>query len=172
MLNQFVYFQRVYSDKEEKFTDCFRNRIQKTFEENLACQSALINQIRLSPYKPQCTPEASRNGTSAALDLIVDAMQRLDDIGCPMPCSQTTYSGNLMTQHTNAFELFTGEKRTQDYLLYFYYSSLESDVEAESLIIDFPNLIANVGGYLGLLLGFSCLTIYLYLLELAKIKLR
>ena len=99
-------------------------------------------------------------------------MQNLDEFGCPLPCSHFTYSINLVRQHKNAFELFTGENRTEDYHLYFYYSSLESDVESENLIVDFPNLVANIGGYLGLLLGFSCLTIYLSVLDLAKAKIK
>ena len=169
----YLHSHRLYSEGDKNFNDCFGDNIRKLFKDKLACKSALINGINLSSKVPMCSDnETSRNITSDAIEIFVSRMQNLDEFGCPLPCSHFTYSINLVRQHKNAFELFTGENRTEDYHLFFYYSSLESDVESENLIVDFPNLVANIGGYLGLLLGFSCLTIYLSVLDLAKAKIK
>lgn len=139
-------------------------------EAKLVCKSVLIKELNLSSKIPLCTPEESRNATSQAIMHFVTQMQITNDLGCPIPCSHSSYSPNMLRQHSNAFELFTGESRTDDYMLYFYYSTLESDEESENLIVDFPNLVANTGGFLGLFLGLSCLNIYLFFLDLAQKK--
>ena len=162
----------MYSDQEKSFNACFRDQIQELFKDKLICKSALIHGLNLSQKVPFCSDNAtSRNITRDAIEIFVNRVQNLDEFGCPLPCSHSTYSINLIRQHNNVLELFTGESRSGDYFLYFYYSSLESSVESENLIYDFPNLVANIGGYLGLLLGSSCLTIYLFVLDLAREKL-
>ena len=59
-----------------------------------------------------------------------------------------------------------------DFWLYLYYDSLETEVKTESLIMDFPNLVAAIGGNLGLFLGFSCLSIFIVTIDFIKEKLK
>jgi hypothetical protein len=78
----------------------------------------------------------------------------------------------LVYQHKNGFELFAGEPMSKDFMIYFYFTSLETLVSSESLIVDFSDLIATIGGNLGLFLGFSCLSIYIHFLEILQKKIQ
>ena len=159
----------MYSDREENFNDCFRNKIVKLLEDKLVCQSAAIHGLNLSSKVPVCLDNpTSYNATKIALKNFLNGMQNLDEFGCSLPCSYSKYSFDMVRQHKNAFLLVDGSNETKDYLLYVYYSSLESVLESESLRIDFSNLMSGIGGALGLFLGISCLTIYLFILEFFK----
>ena len=99
-------------------------------------------------------------------------MQDFDRIGCPLPCSYSNYLADVVYQHKNAYELYTGNKYPNYFLLYYYYLSLDTVVSSESLIVDLANLIANVGGNLGLFLGFSCLSVYIAFLDFLQRKMQ
>ena len=58
------------------------------------------------------------------------------------------------------------------FLLYFYYNSFLVKEEIETLVYDLVGVLAAAGGYLGLCLGFSCLTLFMSLLDWMEIKLR
>jgi hypothetical protein len=45
-------------------------------------------------------------------------------------------------------------------------------VHTESLIVDVSNLIASIGGNLGLFLGISCLSLFLVLVDILGSKLK
>jgi len=61
---------------------------------------------------------------------------------------------------------------SKDFMIYFYFTSLETLVSSESLIVDFSDLIATIGGNLGLFLGLSCLSIYIHFLEILQKKIQ
>jgi len=63
----------------------------------------------------------------------------------------------------------------QDYkndyvILYVYYETLDTEIQSETWMVDFISLLSNIGGNLGLFLGFSCLSTLLSVLECAKEK--
>ena len=49
-----------------------------------------------------------------------------------------------------------------------YYTTLEVEVEVETYVYDIGSFLASVGGNLGLLLGFSCLTVIFASINIAK----
>ena len=164
---------RVYSEREENFTECFKINIIKIFEDNLVCQSAAIQGLNLSSKTPVCSDKmTSLNATKFVYDGVLNKMKNLDDFKCPLPCTYSTYSVDLVRQHKNAIMLFGKESDSNDLILYFYYANLETVVESESLRIDFSTLMSNIGGNLGLFLGFSCLTIYLFILEFVNNRMK
>ena len=168
-----TFSYRTYSDQENDFNICFKNKIRGLIEKNIKCKTALIHGLNLSSEIPFCpNASVSKQMLSAIVDTFMREMQHFEELGCPMPCSLSPYKAELMLNHENAMELYTGLKNSQHFLLYLYYYSMESEVDSESLIIDFTNLIASVGGNLGLFLGFSCLTVYWLLLDLLKKKLK
>lgn len=60
-------------------------------------------------------------------------------------------------------------------MLYMFFETADTLVSEEYLIYDLNNIVASVGGSLGLFLGFSCLQFVNFVIEklgeyLAKIK--
>ena len=47
-----------------------------------------------------------------------------------------------------------------DLMFVAYFSKAEFVMEDEVLLYDYNNLVADIGGFLGLLLGVSCLAVY------------
>ena len=52
-----------------------------------------------------------------------------------------------------------------DYKLTLYFTKAEVTEEVEFEVYDYNNLIADIGGFLGLLLGVSCVAIYDFLVN-------
>jgi hypothetical protein len=132
------------------------------------CSTALIQGFNFSSKMPMCPQQVSRETTKSSIDLFISGMKHLEDFGCPLPCSVSSYRAELFHQHKNVFEVSSAEPLAEDFVLYYYFSSLDTDVNTETLIIDFPNLVANIGGNLGLFLGFSCLSIYVMFLDMLQ----
>jgi len=53
-------------------------------------------------------------------------------------------------------------------ILYVYYATLDTEIRTETWMVDFISLLSNIGGNLGLFLGFSCLSTILSFLNCAK----
>ena len=69
-------------------------------------------------------------------------------------------------------ELYTSNKINEDFWLFYYYETMETEINNEMLIVDVSNLIGAIGGNMGLFLGFSFLSIFVFSLDFihAKIK--
>ena len=95
-----------------------------------------------------------------------------EDYGCPLPCIITSYQATLLYTHKNAMELYTSNKINEDFWLFYYYETMETEINNEMLIVDVSNLIGAIGGNMGLFLGFSFLSIFVFSLDFihAKIK--
>jgi hypothetical protein len=148
--------------------------MQNLSENDLGCTFGLIQSLNLTSKMPQCANRTqSTNAVANATNYLIKGMQDPDAFGCPLPCLFSYYTFQIVYQHINAFELFTGKSPPQnEYILYFYFNTLETEVKTESLIIDLSSLIANIGGNLGLFLGFSCLSIFILTIELIQKKIK
>jgi hypothetical protein len=96
----------------------------------------------------------------------------LGEYGCPLPCSLSSYKATLQYTHKNAMELFTGIKVDNEFWMYYYYDSMETEINTESLIVDMSNLIGAIGGNMGLFLGFSFLSLFLFTLDFIHEKIK
>ena len=66
------------------------------------------------------------------------------------------------------------EKLSDDetnFTLYFYPGSSHIEERVETLVYDFAGLLTSAGGNLGLMLGFSCLSVLFALINWIKYKL-
>ena len=52
------------------------------------------------------------------------------------------------------------------YILSFYWDHLDIEEHHEALTYDLSNFLAAAGGNLGLALGYSCLNVFIYVVEL------
>jgi hypothetical protein len=91
---------------------------------------------------------------------------------CPMSCQQRSYTYimkpfhlNSIVDPTNKFILNSTKNGT---LIILSYETILTEEREETLVYDATNFLVNAGGNLGLFLGFSCLSILLYIIKLCK----
>ena len=79
--------------------------------------------------------------------------------GCPVPCTQTSYTLKLNYFHKNVW------LTPYDFTLLLFYESLYTEQYVESLDYDVGSFLASAGGNLSLMLGFSCLSVVFALID-------
>ena len=83
--------------------------------------------------------------------------------GCPLPCTLTKYNPTVLNFDYKAMT-FQWQKYTNVtdlYILLIYYISTETEIKRQYFVYDFLTIISAIGGTLGLLLGYSFLSIML-----------
>ena len=83
-----------------------------------------------------------------------------ENYGCPLPCTIRTFSPMLNTFHNN----FNNESPRHLYL-WANYASQTVEKKEEYFLYDNITLISSLGGTVGLLLGYSLLSISLFLID-------
>ena len=85
--------------------------------------------------------------------------QRLyDKSGCFYTCEHRSF--DLKVVANNIMQIGTIADRNYTHKVLFYASPQGEEVRTETYIYDFYNLIGDIGGVLGLLLGASLLSVY------------
>ena len=83
--------------------------------------------------------------------------------GCPIPCSEISYVATLSFFHENSRLDPTGKKILSEidfsFGIYLFYETMMVEEHLETLIYDVGEFLAAGGGNLGLMLGFSCLSV-------------
>ena len=89
-----------------------------------------------------------------------------DLTGCLASCNKDEYQTELSRMSVSKYEKWCGffnECENGDTIvlqLYLYYANGRYEEKKQYLIYDYNSMIADVGGYLGLLLGYSLLSLY------------
>jgi Amiloride-sensitive sodium channel len=82
---------------------------------------------------------------------------------CPLPCSKTVYNVKLLKYHKNSNIGLEVEKAKDIHNLAIYfkfdYETFAVEEFTETLIYDTGNFLTQLGGNLGLFLGFSCFSL-------------
>jgi hypothetical protein len=90
--------------------------------------------------------------------------------GCPLPCHRTTYNLDVSYFHENTLDEKVKEDET-NFTIYLYPGSPHVEERIETLVYDSAGLLTSAGGNLGLMLGFSCLSVFFALINWIKYKL-
>ena len=85
---------------------------------------------------------------------------------CIRPCSKVSYDASFREMHKNARILYEAKNSSVSFVL--KYDDLKVETEEEYFVMSIRSLISNIGGFLGLFLGFSCLSLTLWTNEQAK----
>ena len=85
-----------------------------------------------------------------------------NELGCPVPCTTTSYRHDIQ-YYSRMREMNT--YKSGKFELSVYYNNLEIEERTETLIYDLSNFLSAAGGNLGLLMGFSCLSVLLALIK-------
>jgi hypothetical protein len=87
---------------------------------------------------------------------------------CPIPCEQTIFEAKVSIFHKNSnSEQVVDLGSTKKSFLYFSfgYETFNKEKHSENLMYDTGNFLTQVGGNLGLFLGFSCFSVILTIIE-------
>jgi hypothetical protein len=89
---------------------------------------------------------------------------------CPIPCEQTVFDAEISYYHENTF-FWAGIVRNEydnKQILYLGYETFDTEKHTETLIYNMGNFLTQVGGNLGLFLGFSFFSLILTTIECIK----
>ena len=81
---------------------------------------------------------------------------------CPPLCTKTRYNPEVLNFHRNAEK---GTSCDSEYILFMYFTIDPVAITKEYLVYDTMAIISAIGGTLGLLLGYSILSILLSLIK-------
>jgi Amiloride-sensitive sodium channel len=110
---------------------------------------------------PQCISNTSAAETYNSLSKHLYSFLFYNDSKCLVPCTQTSYNFELNYYSKNSYydptrnEYFS-EKNIH---LIIFFRKLEIEERTEALVYDIGTLLSAAGGNLGLLVGFSCLSV-------------
>ena len=187
-------YQRVFSpDRKYHFTDCSNMCFQKLVGDNCGCQTTYFNYVYYSNMRICSKNESLVNDLNC---LIInwmkfsDTQSILEECDCPLECEYTGYNfrissseyptlayyNNYLTnvsvirsRFSNQSEInFENVKKSVAKLTIFY-DELKQTFINEEVKTEVFDLVSSVGGFLGLFLGISCLSLIEILEILIKI---
>ena len=91
---------------------------------------------------------------------------------CPLPCNLTTYDAKIDRHHINNLvgfdEKVVNAIKNHSFLFGIAYETLAVHENVETLLVDTPNFLSQIGGHLGLFLGVSCLSVVTGIIKFSK----
>ena len=88
---------------------------------------------------------------------------------CFRPCTTVSYSASLRKMGHNSKTLSSSKNKIRDWVSFgLHYKDLEVTTNHEYYVMSTEALVSNIGGFLGLFLGFSCLSIIEWILDNCK----
>jgi hypothetical protein len=94
--------------------------------------------------------------------LLRNFIENSEQYGCPLPCTVRTFNPLLNTFH-DVYEF--PDEDTEHLRLFVNYASKTVEKKEEYFIYDLMTLASSLGGTLGLLLGYSLLSILLSIIN-------
>ena len=90
--------------------------------------------------------------------------------GCPLPCTLTKYNPTVLNLYSKAMTFENNKNKDLLYILLIYYTSTKTEIKRQYFVYDFLTIISAIGGALGLLLGYSFLSIMLSVIHSFEIN--
>jgi len=134
------------------------------------CNSYLVSFLNFSSILPQCKTQREAETSYERVKIKLAVLNEDPDrYGCPFPCELTFYKLTVDYNHKNAIEMFKGvQSNANDYSIFIQYSSTNVEKVEEKLLVSTSALLGSIGGNMGLLLGVSCLSVCLEVLNLIR----
>ena len=132
--------------------------VSNLLEKELNCS---IRMLEGNQTMETCGPDLLQNFSKSGLPKIPQLSETLlyQYYGCTPSCSRNEIGLTML----NAYDRAKGNKTTLK--LEFYFLDGGYEVKEEYYIYDHFSFLADCGGYIGLLLGSSCLSLYLVMAE-------
>jgi hypothetical protein len=147
----------------DSFISCCRHKLWENLQPTINCTIIeLKNIIPSSETLPECESEKKASNIYWNSAYSINSFTHKPWMfGCPVPCRQLTYKIAVEQYHENNYMLVGNmmEESKNYYTLMVNNPSATVEEQIESLEYDLVDLLASAGGNLGLLLGFSCLSV-------------
>ena len=142
--------------KVDQFINCYRNEMLSKLQNN-TCWIPVMKYLRFPQNWPECKNDSEALNLMKMLNKI--EKESLQNSDCVMPCKAKKFkvSGNYYSR--NAFEAWQ-DYDPEYYYLYVVYSTLTVRVFKEEYVYDFATALVAIGGSMGLLLGYSCNSLF------------
>jgi hypothetical protein len=155
------------------FISCAKRSFWKTLSEQINCTLPPFQEFipnNQTGLKKCETKSEAWHSYSIFHDFIYSFIARPDHYGCPLPCRDTKYNFHVKYFHeTSWIENEEDEKNNKfNFILFFFYHSLNVEERIESYVYDVGNTLTAVGGNLGLTLGISCFSILVGTAKIVK----
>ena len=151
-------------DRESDFTLCARNSIQKEVLKRAKCVSHITKLVIANSQLPECETDTEKLENNAHVQNgILAFTTNTSKFGCPLPCSFTQYSVRV-----NYFDEIDETDFNGSIKMHTYFDTMAVEIQEEILVYDWPRFLSALGGTLGLYLGFSCFSVLIFLIEIAR----
>ena len=144
------------------FDNCCKKQLWHQTKSRIKCMIAGLSTLEVLDTTgikiEECSDKKSALETElTASEIFLDLITNTSSFGCPMPCEQISYKVDSIYYHRNNKIIVEGKF----FSLFIAYSTLMVEERIETLNYDIASFLATAGGYLGLMLGFSCLSLLL-----------
>ena len=144
-----------------QYNECIREQISHKFLEKVKCNIPGLRDVLTVKHSiPECADAQSADDTFFSyIEVSYDFLKNKIATHCQPPCKRKSYKTSAKQYHKNSWNDFSNQSTEEDlFYLQMAFSSLNVESEVQTLVYDTGNMLAAAGGYLGLFLGFSCLT--------------
>ena len=144
----------------ETFTQCSMKILPKIFQDNgMNCLMSFWKVLQLYSNMTLCNINQTQINSYKEKIKMIDKqfIQKPEVYGCPLPCTSRLFNPVLNTFHDNKTASFVE--------LWIYFVTTTVEKKEEYFLYDTMNLASSLGGSMGLLLGYSLLSILLSLIK-------
>ena len=145
------------------YLDCQKKKTWSKLRPKINCTIAGMSSLSDNDFAEmeECKDDESAWHTRAPLsEIAVQSLKYPSKFGCDPPCKSISYIFSKLYYHQHSMHKeYYNTKDGIFFLLSIYYKTLMVEERTETLIYDVPGLLSAAGGNLGLMLGFSCLSV-------------
>ena len=156
--------------KDYDFTTCAKKAIFSVMKKKgINCTTPLWNEFEMFGL-PICSSHNVSTLASHSIGRINWKFLRSpSSYGCPILCTSTKFNPKIVHFDESAHYLASNDfKCKSEYLLYIYYSIDPVEITKEYLVYDAMTIISAIGGTMGLLLGYSMLSMFLSVIKFVE----
>ena len=154
----------------QEFLSCCRKTLLELLITKINCTIFALKEV-INPSKsllPLCSTSGLADVVEQAFYGNLEAfIDHSHEYGCTVPCTTTSYHHDI--QYDSRMRV-RNENKKGYFELSIYYYNLDVEERTETLIYDLSSFLSSAGGNLGLLMGFSCLSVLLSLIKLIASK--
>jgi hypothetical protein len=154
------------------FVNCCKEALWSKIQYKLNCSVFYLDQFHggITNLTSCNSKQMAKSTISLMAEHLVNMSVNTQLFGCPLPCFRISYSLDVNYYHENtvgANYLFENVPAS-NFTVYFFFRSPWIEERIETLTYDLGGMLAAAGGNLGLMLGFSCLTLVFGIINWVK----
>ena len=162
---KYYFIDEENHNENTEFYNCLKSQVLGNLKVKIACTvpgiSTLIPANATISELHECPDRYSaRYAITDIWYVFQGVIGNTSEYNCTLPCQHIGYNIKVMYYHRNS--LYNKFSDPKVFILYVNYLTLMVEDRTETLNYDVANFLAAAGGNLGLMLGFSCLSL-LYL---------